>query len=420
MTRPTLPTPGDPSTNGTWGPVVVNAINSVSDKADTAQSGATAAQTLASSLQSASDATFQNALTAYLATKFTGTVSYNSGTHVFSFSGGTSTVDKFSVQLASGSAIIASNAVPGGLLIDITTTVTTVYLHADTAPVGSAFSVSAQDVNGLVYFAQTIAAGAKDQATAAVTAISIPAGTRLFFNVTSVGSTTPASGVVLDFVCDSTVSGGSASSSYTTYINDTFPGANGTAPGSLILGATQTGANLDVQSGTARLTTNTAGDYAGVQAVLSTDGTNGLQLIDFDWTQTFTADTGVFPKLVAGATVKNYGGDTAFEVNLNNGNLGLKRVNGFTAHAIGSASSFTGITGATAYIMRWRKQGNHHQFWIAAGTTLPGSPTLDVTDDATTYGGTLLTSAGYLSTVAGAGAANLHAYVDNLYVTSPR
>lgn len=121
-----------------------------------------------------------------------------------------STLDKFTAQIASGSATVVNNVVPGGILVDTATTVTKVYLHADTAPTGAALTVTATDSTGNLYFTQTIAAGATDQATATVTPIAIPAGTRLILNVTTVGSTVSGSAVVCDFVCDSSVTGAAA------------------------------------------------------------------------------------------------------------------------------------------------------------------------------------------------------------------
>lgn len=206
--------------------------------------------------------------------------------------------------------------------------------------------------------------------------------------------------------------------SYTTYINDTFPQSNGTAPTSMVVGETGSGASILVQSGQAVLTSPVS-TFSGVGGMYSTDGSTGMTLADFDMTFNLNMSGGGFPILIAGSPAQTING-TYYGVNLNNGNLGLKRNNSFTAVQIGTASAFTGISQSTAYIVRWRKQGTHHQVWIASGGTLPGSPTLDVIDDGSA-GGTVLTAAGYLGIhLGGTGGASATLAVDNLLVTSPQ
>lgn len=333
-----------------------------------------------------------------------------------------STLDKFSVQLAAGAAAIANNVVAGGILVDAATTITKVYLHADTAPVGSALTITATDSSGKLYFTQTVVAGATDQATAAVTAVAIPAGTRLLLNITSVGSTTAAAGVVVDFVCDSAVSGALATSPLVTYIaTDTYTAANGTVPTSIIMGSSPvpSGASIQVSSNQAHLITGSqppASAYNGSIVSVFASGGTALSLADFDVTQLVTLAGDVYPAMLIRAQGgANWDGShAAYRLFLNNGTLRLVKTSGYTDTLLTGGDSGLSVPGSTQCILRTRVQGDHFQVWYAVGTTLPGSPTIDLHDST-------IAGAGVIGWNVGAGGSGQqHFTIDNVTVTSPQ
>lgn len=219
-----------------------------------------------------------------------------------------------------------------------------------------------------------------------------------------INNTNPGGGSLVTYISNSGTAAG------------TFTAANGTVPPAFVHGEWNTGSAITVQSNQAVFTSPAANDFSGTAGMFSTDGTTALQVADIDITFTFVMNAAGFPVIIARSNTQAWSG-TGYEINLNNGSLKIIRQNSFTQYTL-ATSSFSGASVGTTYTVRYQIVGNVHSVWIAAGTTLPGTPTVTVTDSST-FGGTVITAAGFAGIHWGSGGTGgITMNVDNLLVTN--
>ena len=199
----------------------------------------------------------------------------------------------------------------------------------------------------------------------------------------------------------------------TTYINNqTWTAADGSTPANLVLGYTPTAGSVTVQTNRVDFKTGSTGGYSSADRVnrcLSSDGTTALNLADIDLTISYTVgNSDNYPEIVARSTQTVWDGATGYILAINGGTLSVTKAVSYTYTTLASVP-FTWNVGTT-YLLRYRVVGT--SISVYAGTTLPGTPNLSVTDSGISAAGKIVINVN----PQGSSTAT-HAYFDTLTVT---
>ena len=201
----------------------------------------------------------------------------------------------------------------------------------------------------------------------------------------------------------------------TTYVDQDFTAANGSAPANLMMGRNPTaGGGVSVQSNKARFSTGSTGGYSDnsrVSRTVTVDGTTPLSLTDAVVELEFTPGANEkYPEIILRCSQSTgYNGANGYLFQMFHPDvIRIEKTVAYSFNLLTSAS-WTWTPG-TPYFIRAQASGSSLKMWVT--TTLPfGSPILETTDSS-------LTAAGFvvLNVNGGSAAASTTTDFDDLVV----